>query len=129
MESGVEEALDRHKAWLKYAKELIHYVSRRIAAETNHAQEIRKLGQTFQEALQGENFLPLKSLYVRSFNKESEFSDACIEKMRDLNANKFLERLEQLRKNQERKRKELKDAWAKQIKALVSGTTIVLVLV
>lgn len=120
LETGVDQALERHKAWLKYAKELSHYVSRRIAAETNHAQEIRKLGQSFQEALQGENFLPLKALYIRSFNQESEFSDACMEKMRELNANKFLERLEQLRKSQERKRKDLKDAWTKQIKLLVN---------
>lgn len=65
--NGLELAFERCKSWSRYAKELLNAVNRRIALELDHAKAVHRLAESASTALQDDHFMPLHSIYLKSF--------------------------------------------------------------
>ncbi|VDD87846.1 unnamed protein product [Enterobius vermicularis] len=73
---GIDIAFDRGKAWSKYCKELLNYVSRRMQLELEHAKRIQSLSNQTKLILnEFQNFLPLKDVFDSSFESDVTFCE------------------------------------------------------
>lgn len=114
---GIEIAFDRSKAWAKYCKELLSYVSRRVQLEVEHAKRVQSLANQSKVAM-NEHFLPLKDIFESSFDNDVYFSEQTYDAVKHIQ-DRFIKSLEMRRDEHERQRRALKNEWlrvTKQVK-------------
>ncbi|XP_078657670.1 rho GTPase-activating protein 45-like isoform X3 [Branchiostoma floridae x Branchiostoma belcheri] len=118
LESGVDLALQRCKAWSKYAKDIITYVEKKASLEMEYAKSIAKLAQNTRAVITEDSFLPFQSIYCTALDQDIEHYNTCQATCTLLQGHKFVEPLTMRRNDHERRRKELKDLWQHERKRL-----------
>ncbi|XP_077549411.1 rho GTPase-activating protein 45-like [Haemaphysalis longicornis] len=118
IEDGVEFALRRAKVWSKYAKDVISYVEKRANLEAEHARNLLKLAQTMRPVLKEESFLPFQSIYCTAIDQDLDNANNCLSNCTLLHDHKFVEPLSARRNEHEKARKQLKDAWQRELKRM-----------
>lgn len=118
IEDGVEFALRRAKVWSKYAKDVISYVEKRANLEAEHARNLLKLAQTMRPVLKEESFLPFQSIYCTAIDQDLDNANNCLSNCTLLHDHKFVEPLSARRNEHEKARKQLKDAWHRELKRM-----------
>ncbi|VDM39292.1 unnamed protein product [Toxocara canis] len=130
---GIDIAFDRGKAWSKYCKELLNFVSRRMQLELDHAKKVHCLANQSKIAI-NEHFLPLRDVFESSFDNDIVFCEQTYDAVKHIQdrfikvlvmlthimANfEFRKSLELRRDDHERQRRALKNEWmrvTKQVK-------------
>ncbi|CAH1243229.1 ARHGAP45 [Branchiostoma lanceolatum] len=118
LESGVDLALQRCKAWSKYAKDIITYVEKKASLEMEYAKSIAKLAQNTRSVITEDSFLPFQSIYCTALDQDIEHYNTCQATCTLLQGHKFVEPLTMRRNDHERRRKEFKDQWQHERKRL-----------
>nr|XP_006813177.1 PREDICTED: rho GTPase-activating protein 29-like [Saccoglossus kowalevskii] len=118
-ELGVDLALQRAKAWSKYAKDVMSYVEKRIHIETEFSKSLAKLAHTTIPVLAEESYLPLQSIYCTALQQDIEYARNCEVTYSQIQAHKFLEPLCVRRTEHEKRRKELKQTWIRTKKEML----------
>ncbi|XP_035699371.1 rho GTPase-activating protein 45-like isoform X4 [Branchiostoma floridae] len=118
LESGVDLALQRCKAWSKYAKDIITYVEKKASLEMEYAKSIAKLAQNTRAVITEDSFLPFQSIYCTALDQDIEHYNTCQATCTLLQGHKFVEPLTMRRNDHERRRKEFKDQWQHERKRL-----------
>ncbi|VDN50631.1 unnamed protein product [Dracunculus medinensis] len=116
-EDGIDIAFERVKAWSKYCKELLSYVSRRTHLELEHAKRIQTLANQSKLTVT-EQFLPLKNVFENNFDSDISFCEHTFETIKYIQ-DRFIKSLEMRRDDHERQRRALKNEWlrvTKQVK-------------
>uniref|UniRef100_A0A158PNM3 F-BAR domain-containing protein n=1 Tax=Anisakis simplex TaxID=6269 RepID=A0A158PNM3_ANISI len=114
---GIDIAFDRGKAWSKYCKELLNFVSRRVQLELDHAKKVHSLANQSKVAI-NEHFLPLRDVFESSFDNDVAFCEQTYDAVKHIQ-DRFIKSLEMRRDDHERQRRALKNEWmrvAKQLK-------------
>ncbi|KAL1433468.1 hypothetical protein MTO96_012582 [Rhipicephalus appendiculatus] len=118
IDDGVEFALRRAKVWSKYAKDVISYVEKRANLEAEHARNLLKLAQTMRPVLKEESFLPFQSIYCTAIDQDLDNANNCLSNCTLLHDHKFVEPLTARRNEHEKARKQLKEAWQRELKRM-----------
>ncbi|KAL3252837.1 hypothetical protein MRX96_054748 [Rhipicephalus microplus] len=118
IDDGVEFALRRAKVWSKYAKDVISYVEKRANLEAEHARNLLKLAQTMRPVLKEESFLPFQSIYCTAIDQDLDNANNCLSNCTLLHDHKFVEPLSARRNEHEKARKQLKEAWQRELKRM-----------
>ncbi len=97
-DDGLELAFERSKAWSKYCKDLLQYVSSRVSLELEHQKRVQKLAEQTKQAINQvlgdeqqleavcvQHFLPLKDVFVESCENETRFCEETNEVCRRVN--------------------------------------------
>uniref|UniRef100_A0A914ZQJ2 Rho GTPase-activating protein 29 n=2 Tax=Parascaris univalens TaxID=6257 RepID=A0A914ZQJ2_PARUN len=114
---GIDIAFDRGKAWSKYCKELLNFVSRRVQLELDHAKKVHSLANQSKLAI-NEHFLPLRDVFESSFDNDVAFCEQTYDAVKHIQ-DRFIKSLEMRRDDHERQRRALKSEWmrvTKQVK-------------
>ncbi|XP_067938057.1 rho GTPase-activating protein 45-like isoform X2 [Watersipora subatra] len=118
METGVEHALDRAKAWSKYAKDVIYYVEKRTQLEADFARGLSKLAQTTRPVIMENSFLPFQSIFGTALDQDKDFANTSQAACTLVQSQKFVEPLSQRRAEHEKARKLLREEWSKEVKRM-----------
>ncbi|XP_066995467.1 rho GTPase-activating protein 45 isoform X2 [Anabrus simplex] len=118
LEQGVEFALNRAKAWSKYAKDIMMYVEKRIHLEMEYMRSLNKLALTIRPLINEESNLPFQSIYCTALDQDMDNSNSSQVTCRLLLGSKFLEPLSIRRAEHERIRRQLKEQWFQEITSM-----------
>lgn len=113
---GIDIAFDRGKAWAKYCKDLLNYVTRRVQLELEHAKRIQSLASQSKMAI-SEHYLPLRDVFESSFENDIAFCEQTYEAVKHVQ-DRFIKSLELRREEHERQRRALKNEWLRVTKQL-----------
>lgn len=111
LEAGVDLALERAKAWSKYAKDVILYVEKRVHLEMEFARSMSKLAATTRPVLREETYLPFQSTYLMSLEHDIEYATSCEATYSQIQGHKFVEQLDARRAEHDKKRKSIRLQW------------------
>ncbi|XP_041475807.1 rho GTPase-activating protein 45-like isoform X2 [Lytechinus variegatus] len=111
LEAGVDLALERAKAWSKYAKDVILYVEKRVHLEMEFARSLSKLAATTRPILREETYLPFQSTYLMSLEHDIEYATNCEATYTHIQGHKFVEQLDARRAEHDKKRKSIRLQW------------------
>ncbi|XP_022646905.1 rho GTPase-activating protein 45-like isoform X5 [Varroa destructor] len=118
LNEGVECALRRAKVWSKYAKDVMTYVEKRAQLEAEHARNLLKLAQTMRPLLKEESFLPFQSIYCTAIDQDLDNANNCLSNCTLLHDHKFVEPLAAGRNEHDKMRKQIKEAWQRELKKM-----------
>ena len=118
-DDAVDRALDRAKAWSKYAKDVSAYVERRASMETEFAKSIAKLAHSVQQSLSEGSNLPFQSILSTALDLDCEYAHKCQSTQQLIQTHKFVEPLNIQRVEHDKTRKTLKDMWSKENRRMV----------
>ena len=122
-DDAVDRALDRAKAWSKYAKDVSSYVEKRASMETEFAKSIAKLANTVQQSLGEDSNLPFQSILSTALDLDAEYAHKCQSTQHLIQTHKFVEPLNARRNDHDKTRKNLKDMWTKENRRMVRIST------
>lgn len=115
---GVNLALQRAKAWSKYAKDVMTYIEKRCHLDIEHARSISKLAQITRPILIEENYLPFQSIYCTALDQDIENSSNLIATCSVIQGPKFIDQLSNRRSEHEKSRKQIKETWQRELKKM-----------
>ncbi|XP_014664510.1 PREDICTED: minor histocompatibility protein HA-1-like, partial [Priapulus caudatus] len=113
---GVEAALQRAKAWSRYARVVVGYVEKRAQLDAEHARRAAALALAAKPALTDDAFLPLQSVYCAALDQDVELAGMCQATADLVLTRKFAEPLSARAAEHDRARKALRDAWTRELK-------------
>ncbi|ESP01320.1 hypothetical protein LOTGIDRAFT_230659, partial [Lottia gigantea] len=118
VEAGLDLALQRAKAWSKYARDIMSYIEKKALLEIEYSRNLQKLVQSTKQNLADEGFLPLQSVYCTVLTQDMEFSSNCQTTQALLMTSQFIEPLSARKVEHDRVRKSVKDNWVKEFKKM-----------
>ncbi|XP_064604418.1 rho GTPase-activating protein 45-like isoform X2 [Liolophura sinensis] len=123
LEAGVDLALQRAKAWSKYAKDVVSYIERKCQFESDYAKNLTRLAQSMKQPLTEEGFLPLQSVYCTSLSQDLEYASTSQATCTLLHGQKFVEPMNARRAEHDKVRKILKEVWNRENKKMHDAVT------
>ena len=118
-DDAVDMALNRAKAWSKYAKDIAYYVDKRASMEAEFAKSLAKLAHTVQPTIAEDAYLPFQSIFCTALGQDMDYASKCQATYQLIQAKKFVEPLNARRVEHDKTRKVLKDQWTKETRKLV----------
>ncbi|XP_041360418.1 rho GTPase-activating protein 45-like isoform X2 [Gigantopelta aegis] len=123
LEAGLDLALQRAKAWSKYARDIMTYIEKKTQLELEYSKNLSRLAQSTRPVLTEEGFLPLQSVYCTLLAQDTEFSNNCQATHVLLQTSKFIEPLSTRRAEHDKVRKSVKEVWVREIKKMHDTVT------
>ena len=118
-DDAVDLALNRAKAWSKYAKDVAYYVDKRAGMEAELAKGLGKLAHSMQPAIADDAYLPFQSIFCTLLGQDQDYVSKCQASYQLIQASRFVEPLNARRVEHDKARKALKDQWTKHTRKLV----------
>ncbi|XP_048256286.1 rho GTPase-activating protein 29-like isoform X3 [Haliotis rufescens] len=123
LEAGLDLALQRAKAWSKYARDIMTYIEKKAQLECEYSKNLSRLAQTMRPVLTDEGFLPLQSVYCTVLAQDIEFASNCQATQALLQTSKFIEPLATRRAEHDKVRKSVKEIWVREVKKMQDAVT------
>ncbi|XP_071119563.1 rho GTPase-activating protein 45-like isoform X2 [Haliotis cracherodii] len=123
LEAGLDLALQRAKAWSKYARDIMTYIEKKALLECEYSKNLSRLAQTMRPVLTDEGFLPLQSVYCTVLAQDIEFASNCQATQALLQTSKFIEPLAARRAEHDKVRKSVKEIWVREVKKMQDAVT------
>ncbi|XP_046545544.1 rho GTPase-activating protein 45-like isoform X2 [Haliotis rubra] len=123
LEAGLDLALQRAKAWSKYARDIMTYIEKKAQLECEYSKNLSRLAQTMRPVLTDEGFLPLQSVYCTVLAQDIEFASNCQATQALLQTSKFIEPLAARKAEHDKVRKSVKEIWVREVKKMQDAVT------
>ncbi|XP_057573971.1 rho GTPase-activating protein 29 isoform X3 [Hippopotamus amphibius kiboko] len=135
--NSIELALSYAKTWLKYTKNIVSWVEKKLNLELESTRNIVKLSEATRTNIGLQEFMPLQSLFTSALLNDIESSHLLQQTIAALQANKFVQLFFSLsflfkyswqpllgRKNEmEKQRKEIKELWKQEQSKMLETET------
>uniref|UniRef100_A0A2K6T5I2 Rho GTPase activating protein 45 n=1 Tax=Saimiri boliviensis boliviensis TaxID=39432 RepID=A0A2K6T5I2_SAIBB len=116
-EGGVDAALLYAKNMAKYMKDLISYLEKRTTLEMEFAKGLQKIVHNCRQSVMQQPHMPLLSIYSLALEQDLEFGHSMVQAVGTLQTQTFMQPLTLRRLEHEKRRKEIKEAWAEEAMA------------
>ncbi|XP_067109330.1 rho GTPase-activating protein 29-like isoform X1 [Osmerus mordax] len=117
-DSGVESALLYAKAWSKYTKDLLAWVEKRLALDTECAKSYAKMADSVKSLASQQVFMPFTDIYISTFKNDIEYSQLLLQTATALQTNKFIQPLLARKNELDKLRKDIKEQWQREQKKM-----------
>uniref|UniRef100_A0A7N8Y205 Rho GTPase-activating protein 29 n=1 Tax=Mastacembelus armatus TaxID=205130 RepID=A0A7N8Y205_9TELE len=117
-DSGVESALLYAKAWSKYIKDLLAWMEKRLAMDTEYAKSFSKLAESAKTLASQQDYMPFSDIYVSTFKKDIEYNQLVMQTALALQTNKFIQPLLARKNELDKLRKDIKEQWQREQKKM-----------
>ncbi|CAB3361432.1 Hypothetical predicted protein [Cloeon dipterum] len=117
-EHSVEALLRRAKLCAKYLKDVLAYVEKRTHLELEYAKNLSKLALTVKPLICEESHLPLQGVFCHALDNDSDNCNAFLDTGSLILGAKFMEPMRARRSEHERRRKQLKEQWQRELRRM-----------
>ncbi|XP_059881913.1 rho GTPase-activating protein 29 isoform X3 [Delphinus delphis] len=121
--NSIELALSYAKTWLKYTKNIVSWVEKKLSLELESTRNIVKLAEATRTNIGLQEFMPLQSLFTNALLNDIESSHLLQQTIAALQANKFVQPLLGRKNEMEKQRKEIKELWKQEQNKMLETET------
>ncbi|XP_059468965.1 rho GTPase-activating protein 45-like isoform X2 [Neocloeon triangulifer] len=118
IEHSVEALLRRAKLCSKYLKDVVMYVEKRALLDLEYAKNLSKLAMTVKPFICEESHFPLQGIFCHALDNDTDNCNAYLDTGALILGSKFLEPMRARRLEHERRRKQLKEQWQREMRRM-----------